>query len=272
MPLAVPCRAVPHRSKLKVCSLSKAEAQEFYAVHQGKPFFPALTEFMSSGRICAMELVAPDAIKKWRDLIGPTNSEVARREAPNSLRAAFGTDNTMNACHGSDALETAAQESDFFFGPGRSGVGRCTVGRNTTLGIIKPSSVSDRIAGLAVDIIQDKFAITSMQLFSLDKATSAEFYEVYKGVLPSGEFNAMVDELTSGPCLALEVADKDGADPVESFRELCGPMDPELGRVLRPKSLRAMFGLSKTINCMHCTDLPEDGQMEVEYFFSILQG
>lgn len=56
------------------------------------------------------------------------------------------------------------------------------------------------------------------------------------------------------------------------FRELCGPMDPELARVLRPKSLRAMFGLNKIRNGVHCTDLAEDGSLEVSYFFTILQG
>ena len=81
----------------------------FYAVHQGKPFFEALTDFMSSGRVLALELVAANAINKWRTLIGPTNSETARAEAPESLRARFGTDGTRNACHGSDAPDTAAQ-------------------------------------------------------------------------------------------------------------------------------------------------------------------
>ncbi len=97
-----------------------------------------------------------------------------------------------------------------------------------------------------------------------------QFYEVYKGVLPAGEFNAMVEELTAGPCLALEVADRDGADAVEPFRQLAGPMDPELARVLRPASLRARFGSSTTRNGVHCTDLVEDGVLEVSYFFSIL--
>lgn len=87
--------------------------------------------------------------------------------------------------------------------------------------------------------------------------------QVYKGVLPLGEFNAMVDELTSAPCIAFEVADRSGADAVEPFRELCGPMDPEMARVLRPGSIRAQFGLSKTKNAIHCTDLGEDGQLEV---------
>lgn len=95
-------------SKLRMCQLSKGEASTFYEVHKDKPFFEKLTDFMSSGNIVALELVAKSAIGKWRGLIGPTNSETARKEAPESLRAKFGTDNTQNACHGSDAPDTAA--------------------------------------------------------------------------------------------------------------------------------------------------------------------
>ncbi|KAL6754216.1 nucleoside diphosphate kinase [Haematococcus lacustris] len=259
-----------HINNLRVCKLSKEEAEGFYAVHQGKPFFATLVQFMSSGRIAAMELVAPAAIQKWRELLGPTDSDQARREAPHSIRAHFGTNKTYNACHGSDAPDTAAQEIRYFFGQAPP-VGKCDLGRNTTLGVIKPHSVLDGTAGLMLDCIQETFDITALQLFTLDKIAAAEFYEVYKGVLSPGEFNAMVDELTSGPCLALEVADRDGANPVEQFRELCGPMDPELGRVLRPKSLRAQFGLNRIRNGLHCTDLVEDGPLEVAYFFTILQ-
>ena len=68
-----------------------------------------------------------------------------------------------------------------------------------------------------------------------------------------------------------QVADPDGADPVETFRELCGPIDPEIGRMLRPSTLRAQFGTSRVRNAIHCTDLPGDGPLEVSYFFDILQ-
>lgn len=70
---ATTCHGYAH-SKLRVCKLSTEEAEEFYKVHRGKPFYPKLTEFMSSGRICALELLAPGAIRKWRELIGPTDS------------------------------------------------------------------------------------------------------------------------------------------------------------------------------------------------------
>ena len=55
------------------------------------------------------------AVAEWRKLLGPTDSDVARQEAPGTIRALFGTDKTQNACHGSDAPQTAKQECDFFF-------------------------------------------------------------------------------------------------------------------------------------------------------------
>lgn len=72
---------------------------------------------------------------------------------------------------------------------------------------------------------------------------------MYRGVLP--EYPQMVEELTAGPVLALEVAVRDGGSAgvsggsVEALRELCGPADPEVARVLRPKTLRAQFGADK---------------------------
>lgn len=94
--------------RMRSLELSRADAQEFYQEHQGKPFFDGLTQFMSSGPIVALELVADGAIQKWRKLIGPTNTFKAREEAPGCLRAQFGTDGTRNACHGSDST---AQQS-----------------------------------------------------------------------------------------------------------------------------------------------------------------
>ena len=62
-----------------------------------------------------LELSGPNAIKKWREIIGPTNSEKARAEAPSSVRALFGTDGQRNAAHGSDAPESAARELALMF-------------------------------------------------------------------------------------------------------------------------------------------------------------
>ena len=78
--------------------------------------------------------------------------------------------------------------------------------------------------------------------------------------------------LCAGPFIAMELADPHGANPVEAVRELCGPADPEIARMMRPNSIRAKFGLNKTQNAVHCTDLAEDGQLEVSYFFTIIAG
>jgi nucleoside-diphosphate kinase len=106
-----------------------------------------------------------------------------------------------------------------------------------------------------------------MIMVNLDKPTAEEFLDVYKGVLP--EFTALVDHLTSGPCIAMEVRQE---NVVSSFRQLAGPLDPEVAKHLRPNTLRAGYGSDRVLNAVHCTDLPEDGVLECEYFFRILAG
>ena len=92
--------------------LSKKEAEGFYAVHRARPFFGSLTEFMSSGPAVVLVLEAPDAIKKWRTLMGATDP--AKADA-GTLRKEFAQSIERNATHGSDAPETAAFEIGYFF-------------------------------------------------------------------------------------------------------------------------------------------------------------
>ena len=99
------------------CTLTREQCETFYAEHRERPFFAGLVEFMSSGPVLKLELSGPGAIKAWRALIGPTNSEKARAEAPESLRARFGTDGQRNCAHGSDAPESAERELQLMFSP-----------------------------------------------------------------------------------------------------------------------------------------------------------
>jgi nucleoside-diphosphate kinase len=92
--------------------LTTKEAEGFYAVHRERPFFASLTAFMSSGPCIVMALEAPDAIKKWRELMGPTDPAKA---AAGTIRREFGASIENNATHGSDAPETAAFELGYFF-------------------------------------------------------------------------------------------------------------------------------------------------------------
>ena len=97
---------------MRLLHLTRAEAEGFYAVHRDKPFFGSLVAFMSSGPAVVLALEAPDAIKKWRTLMGATNPEKADA---GTIRKDFGQSIERNAAHGSDAPDTAAFELGYFF-------------------------------------------------------------------------------------------------------------------------------------------------------------
>ncbi|MGH9788931.1 MAG: nucleoside-diphosphate kinase [Candidatus Acidiferrales bacterium] len=97
---------------LKSMRMTKAEAEGFYAVHRGKPFFESLTEFMSSGKVVVAVLEAENAIARWRETMGATDPAKA---APGTIRRQFGASIQNNCTHGSDAPEAAAFEIAYFF-------------------------------------------------------------------------------------------------------------------------------------------------------------
>jgi len=97
---------------MRLVNLSHREAEGFYAVHRERPFFGSLTKFMASGPAIVLALEAPDAIRRWRTLMGATDP--AKADA-GTLRQEFGASIENNATHGSDAPETAAFELGYFF-------------------------------------------------------------------------------------------------------------------------------------------------------------
>jgi len=96
----------------KMVWLSKQKAREFYAVHTGKPFFNSLVDFMVSGPVLVTVLEGENAIKKNRDIMGATDPQKA---AAGTIRKDFAESIERNAVHGSDAPETAAFETAYFF-------------------------------------------------------------------------------------------------------------------------------------------------------------
>jgi len=97
---------------MKIMHLTRTQAEGFYYVHKERPFFGELVDFMTEGPIVAMILEKENAISAWRNLMGATNPE----DAPEgSIRRAYGTNIGRNAVHGSDAEETAAYETSYFF-------------------------------------------------------------------------------------------------------------------------------------------------------------
>ncbi|XP_027978821.1 nucleoside diphosphate kinase 7 isoform X3 [Eumetopias jubatus] len=245
----------------------KKDAMDFHIDHQSRPFLNELIQFITSGPTIAMEILRDDAICEWKRLLGPANSGMARSDAPGSLRALFGTDGIRNAAHGPDSFASAAREMELFFpSSGVCGPANTAKFTNCTCCVIKPHAISEGLLGKILMAIRDAgFEISAMQMFNMDRVNVEEFYEVYKGVV--SEYNEMVKEMYSGPCVAMEIQQN---NPTKTFREFCGPADPEIARHLRPGTLRAVFGKTKIQNAVHCTDLPEDGLLEVQYFFKIL--
>jgi len=96
----------------KMARLSRSDAEGFYAVHKGRPFFNDLVEFMISGPVMIQVLEGENAIQKNRDLMGATDPKKA---AAGTIRADFAQSIDANAVHGSDAVETAKQEVAYFF-------------------------------------------------------------------------------------------------------------------------------------------------------------
>ena len=99
-------------SKVKKVKISKEEASEFYKVHQTKPFYTDLYNYLSSGPIVAMILEGEDAISKNRQLMGSTDPKKAEE---GTLRKMYGLSIDKNSIHGSDSIENAKIEIDFFF-------------------------------------------------------------------------------------------------------------------------------------------------------------
>jgi nucleoside-diphosphate kinase len=97
---------------LKLIHMTRGQAEGFYAVHRERPFFPGLTEFMSSGPCVVMALDKEGAVKSWRDLMGATDPAKADE---GTLRKQFGGSVGENAVHGSDSDENAAIEIAYFF-------------------------------------------------------------------------------------------------------------------------------------------------------------
>ncbi len=97
---------------MKKIQLSQKDASDFYAVHKERPFFPDLIDFMTSGPVVVMVLEGENAVAKNRELMGATNPQEAEK---GTIRADFAQNIDANAVHGSDSLENARIEIDFFF-------------------------------------------------------------------------------------------------------------------------------------------------------------
>lgn len=213
----------------------------------GDSLLTAELTHLESGCVLALELIAPDAVAKLRAVCGPDDPEVARAQAPDSLRAQYGIDACNNYVHcaasaaeadrlvawlfpGARMAAAAASKRPVDCSGGRGAVGAdvnefasTALMHNTTCGVVKPHAVlAGQLPGIVAAIYAAGMRVTAVRMLRLERASCEEFYEVYRGVVP--EYEANVLELQQGPCVAIEVqcVEASGCAHAE-FRRLCGP-------------------------------------------------
>jgi nucleoside-diphosphate kinase len=111
--------------------------------------------------------------------------------------------------------------------------------------LIKPHIIKGQSLGACIkEIAELGFSVEALEMASLDQTSASNFFDVYKGTLP--QYERLLFSMVEGPCVFVMVGG--GQDVVESFREACGPVDPNVAKILRPKSLRARFGVDMVRN------------------------
>ncbi|XP_061432496.1 LOW QUALITY PROTEIN: thioredoxin domain-containing protein 6-like [Lethenteron reissneri] len=272
-------------------TLLPEEARDFYQHRSGEPNFAELVQFMSSGPCHVLMLSRPDGaddvIPAWRELIGPTDLEVAKAEKPDCLRAQYGTDTTLNALHGSSSQEQASRELAFFFPNLRGSLGERAEpedGRRSwgdraasgtprgdsrqgsrverTLALIRPDLLKEKKDAVLGAIKEAGFHIAMQKEVILTEEQAREFYREHEG---QDYFSTLVKHMTSGPVLALALARKDA---VQGWRDTLGPKDLQVAKEAAPQSLRAQFvSDAAPINQLHGSASPTEAKKELDFFF-----
>ncbi|KAJ8737613.1 hypothetical protein PYW08_000208 [Mythimna loreyi] len=236
----------------------------------GSNMLPIIVDYITNGEVIGLELVAPNAVQEWAKALGATNPAEA---APGTLRHMYGESALRNVAHAVKSREEAVKILDCFFGEknGKRLVPLRATFKDCTCCVIKPHAIIDGNLGSIIEHITTSagFYVSAMAMFTMGIPDAREFYEIYNGILPA--YEAMCIQLAEGKCIALEIKNKDPkVNVVCEFRKLVGPRDPNLCRQLYPDTIRALYGKTKIHNAVHCTDLPEDGVLEVEYFFKLI--
>ena len=164
----------------------------------------------------------------------------------------------------SPSSSSVSDDAVKYFGP--SGYPSSYSPSECSLCLVKPHVIKDgKLGAIISSVKREGFDIGALQMFYMDRECSVEFMDVYRSVLP--QYEDIVKHLIDGPVVAMQIV---GDDVVERFREIAGPPNVELAKVIRPNTLRATYGVDFAKNGVHCTDLKEDGGLECKYFFQIL--
>ncbi|XP_068792015.1 thioredoxin domain-containing protein 3 isoform X2 [Struthio camelus] len=214
--------------------LTEEQAREFYKEHENEDYFPLLLQEMTSGPTLVLALTRENAIKRWRELLGPKTVEEAKKKNPTSLRAEFSVESTpFDQLHGSSSPDDAQKELQFFFP------------QEHTLALIKPAAVKEHKDDIMQKVKDAGFTISKIKEATLTHEIAAQFYKDHEG---KPFFEPLVACMTTGPSVIM-ILTKENA--VEEWRQLMGPTDPEMAKVTSPESIRAQFAQDILSNAVH---------------------
>nr|CCC90051.1 putative nucleoside diphosphate kinase [Trypanosoma congolense IL3000] len=137
---------------------------------------------------------------------------------------------------------------------------------NSTVVIVKSHSLQKLAGGVIMQqLIDEGLELSAVALRHLTSRDATELLTPYKGVLP--DFTETVESLFGSVWVMQFVSLDEKVDVISLGREVCGPFDPTIAKELKPRSIRARFGVNRAYNAVHCCDLPEEGPLYANFFF-----
>ncbi|XP_044802555.2 thioredoxin domain-containing protein 3 [Bubalus kerabau] len=230
--------------------LSEEEAKTLCKEYENKDYFGNVIENMTSGPSLALVLVRENGLGHWKQLIGPSNVEEAKEYLPECLCAQFAIEGLpINQLYGSDSLEAAEREIQYFFPP------------QHTVALIKPHVTQEQREDIMKIIKETGFDITQMKETLL---TEEEAEKIYFKIKRKAFYKDVLDVLAEGTSLVM-ILTKWNA--VSDWRRLMGPTDPEEARLLSPDSIRAQFGKNILKNAVHGASNMEEAMETISRMF-----
>ncbi|KAM9257857.1 LOW QUALITY PROTEIN: thioredoxin domain-containing protein 3 [Cariama cristata] len=234
---------------MKETVLSKEQTCEFYKEHENQDYFAVLLEQMTSGPTLVLALTRENDTAHWRDLLGPKTVEEAKKENLNSLRAKYAVNNIpIDQLHGSSTPDAAQKELRLFFP------------QEHTLAFIKPAAAKQHKDDI-MQKVDAGFTISKIKEAALSREMAAQFYKDHKG---KPFFEQLVTCLTEGPSVIM-ILTKENA--VEDWRQLMGPIDPEVAKETSPESIRAQFAQDILSNAVHGSSDREHALKSIQCVF-----
>ncbi|CAG2221692.1 Thioredoxin domain-containing protein 3,Thioredoxin domain-containing protein 3 homolog [Mytilus edulis] len=216
--------------------------------YQGQEHFDQLIQNMTSGPVLALGLIRENAIREWRNILGPQKFYRAKEEDPYSLQEQFAVDDEINSLHGSDSEESAKKELQLFFP------------MEETVAVIKPDAMKNK-KEIVNRIHAACFRIAATKTTNLSDEVAKKFYSncEYKDY-----YNDLIDHMKSGETYFMGLC-REGA--VEGWRSMIGPSDPTEAKMVSPDSIRATYGESILRNAVHGSSNPEHAKRSIKTIF-----